>query len=121
MKYVLIGFLLCLSVVCRAQHAPNSIRKQISDDEKTLSIRIDGIQNGQPVHVDQSFDVSGMNQLQKEWLTFQAFRAQHIPVSIHEIRWLLILSLGVIALLMTLLIIVYQTQRAAQMSAVKGF
>ncbi|MEZ0540764.1 hypothetical protein [Fibrella arboris] len=121
MKHFLIGLLLCLSAATMAQQAPNSIRKQISDDEKTLSIRIDGVQNGQRVHVDQSFDVSGMNQLQKEWLTFRAFRAQHIPVSVHDIRWLLILSLGVVSLLLTLLIIVYQTDRAARMSAVKGF
>ncbi|MEZ0483008.1 hypothetical protein [Fibrella aquatica] len=121
MKYFLIGLLLCLSAATMAQHAPTSLRKRISDDEKTLSIKIDGVQNGQFVHFDQSFDVSGMNQLQKEWLTFRAFQSQHVPVSVSEIPWLILLTLGIASLLGTLLIIIYQTQRASQMSAVKGF
>ncbi|WP_375444091.1 hypothetical protein [uncultured Fibrella sp.] len=121
MKYVLIGLLLCLSVVAMAQNAPTSLRKRISDDEKTLSIQIDGMQHGKPVHIDQSFDVAGMNQLQKEWLTLQTFQSQNVPVSVTEVPWLILLVLGVLSLVITLLIIIYQTQRASQLSAVKGF
>lgn len=121
MKHILIGLLLCLSTVTMAQHAPTSLQKRISDDEKTLSIQIDGVQHGKPVHLDQSFDVTGMNKLQKEWLTVQAFQSQHVPVSPQEVPWLILLATGVVSLMATLLIIIYQTQRAAQMSAVKGF
>lgn len=121
MKHLLIGLLLCFSAITMAQSAPTSLRKRIADDEKTLSIQIDGVQNGKTIHFNRSFDVAGMNRLQKEWLTFRAFQAQHVPVSVQDISWLLVLALGIVSLLATLLIILYQTQRAAQLSAVKGF
>jgi len=104
-----------------AQQARTTLRKQIADDEKTLSIKIDGVQNGQPIHFDQSFDVAGMNRLQKEWLMFKAFKAQGIPLALHDVPWLLVLALGVVSLLVALSIVVYQTQQESQMSAVKGF
>ncbi|HEX9958532.1 MAG TPA: hypothetical protein VGA96_14805 [Fibrella sp.] len=121
MKTLLILFCLVISLVTSAQSAPTSIRKRIADDEKTLSIQIDGVQNGQPVHYDRSFDVAGMNRLQKEWLTFRTFQSQGIALSIHDVSWLLLLVLGMISLMVTLLIIIYQAQQASNMSAVKGF
>lgn len=121
MKTFLILFCLVISFVTEAQSAATSICKRIADDEKTLSIQIDGVQNGRPVHYYRSFDVAGMNRLQKEWLTFRTFQAQGIALSIRDIQSLFLLALGIASLMITLLIIIYQTQQEANMSAVKGF
>ncbi len=121
MKTLITLFCLVLSFMAQAKSAPTSICKRIADDEKTLSIRIDGVQNGHPVHYDRSFDVAGMNRLQKEWLTFRTFQSQGIALSFHDVRWLLLLVLGVTSLLVALVIVIYQAQQEANMSAVKGF
>lgn len=110
-----------MSFVTVAQSAPTSLRKRITDDEKIRSIQVDGVQNGRPVHYYRSFDVAGMNRLQREWLTFRTFQAEGIALSIREVQSLVLLALGIASLMLTLLIIIYQTQQEANRSAVKGF
>lgn len=119
MKTLLIFFCLFVGCYTLAQAAPTSLRKRIVDDEKTLSIQVDGVLTGRQIHYRQTFNVAGMNRLQKEWLTFKAFQAQGIPSSIHELSWLLLLVCGVILLLITLLITIYQTQEAGKFTRIE--
>jgi len=69
MKPVLfsVAFFLCLSVA--AQQKKNvSLSQSINDDGKTLSIKIKGTADGNPVDFDKSYDISGMSKAQKDAL-----------------------------------------------------
>ena len=119
MKTLLLFFCLFVSSFTLTQAAPTSLRKQIVDDEKTLSIQVDGVSAGRQIHYRQTFNVAGMNRLQKEWLTFQTFQAQGIPSSVRELSWVLLLVASVLILLVALLITFYQNPEAGKLILVR--
>ena len=54
------------SLAFAQQH--NSISQSINDDEKTLSIRVNGTIDGKSIDYDRTFDVSGLNKSERDAL-----------------------------------------------------
>lgn len=105
MKIFLITFLIGIGIVSLAQQSvPSTVKTRISDDEKTLSIQIEGNKNGHRVHFNQAFDVAGMSTLRKEVLKLQIFTSLGISLPLHEMPWLLCVVLALAGLITTLII-----------------
>ena len=105
MKYILIFLLLSISIAAMAQTQTSShIRTRTSDDEKTLSIQIDGIKGGRKIQYSKVFDVTGMNKLQKEWLRYRAFDSQNLTVPLWEMPWLITASGSFLAFIIALIL-----------------
>jgi hypothetical protein len=72
MKTILTSLLLTLSIAATAQtqtHSSHSrTHSSITDDDKTLSIQIEGTVNGKDVRYDRTFSILGMSKVQKEAL-----------------------------------------------------
>jgi hypothetical protein len=71
MKIILTSLLLILSLAVTAQQSRSSYATtstSISDDDKTLSIQVEGTVNGKDVRYDRTFSVVGMSKVQKEAL-----------------------------------------------------
>ncbi|QKZ12838.1 hypothetical protein [Spirosoma sp. KUDC1026] len=69
MKLLLSLFLLGASLVATAQTSTYSTtHSQINDDDKTLSIQIDGQRNGQPIKYNRTFNVASLNKTEREAL-----------------------------------------------------
>ncbi|HMC86636.1 MAG TPA: hypothetical protein VKI61_14010, partial [Chitinophagaceae bacterium] len=62
---VILALFFCLSVMAQKHTSLNSA---ISDDGKRLSVKIKGTFDGKAVDYDKTFDVTGMNNDQKESL-----------------------------------------------------
>ena len=116
MKLILITLLLSLGLTAMAQ--ASNLRTRISDDEKTLSIQVDGNENGRDIHLTKTFDVAHMNSLQKDLLKYQVFKAAGLTAPLHELQWLILVVLGLPVLLVTLLIVRYQSRKDALMNSV---
>lgn len=112
MKLLLISLLFLLSMTAQSQPStPSSLRTRIADDEKTLSIQIDGFTNSRKVHYDRTFDVAGMNYLQKDLLKYRAFDSVGVTLPMAEMTGLVSTALGAIAIVITLLIVGFQRFR----------
>ncbi|GAB4021873.1 lipoprotein 17-related variable surface protein [Spirosoma koreense] len=59
MKTLITSLLALTSYLAAAQHS--SISRSINDDEKTLSIKVQGTIDGKPVDYDRSYDVSHLS------------------------------------------------------------
>ncbi|MBD2751574.1 hypothetical protein [Spirosoma validum] len=67
MKIILTTFLALTGSLALAQQH-NSISQSISDDEKNLSIRVNGTVDGKPIDYDRTFDVSSLNKSERDAL-----------------------------------------------------
>lgn len=109
MKHLLIALLICIGLAIMPQRSTAStLRTRISDDNRTLSIQLDGNQGGRKIQFSQTFDVAGMNPVQKELIKYRAFRSAGVPVPIHEIPWLIFGPLCLIVFSVSLLVVRYQ-------------
>jgi hypothetical protein len=112
MKTLIIFLLLSIGTVAMAKDpASSKVRTRISDDSQTIAIQIDGFNHGRKIHYDQAFDVSGMNVLQKELLTYRAFDSQGLLPPLHEMRWLIFAALGLTGLILTLILVIIQRMK----------
>jgi len=119
MKLLLMSLLLSIGMVAmNHQSVASNLKTRISDDAKTLSIQIDGSNNGRSIHYHQTFDVAGMNALQKEVIKYRAFDSVGIMVPLHEIQGLLLLVFGLPALIIALLIVRFQSRKSTSMKPV---
>lgn len=76
MKPILMSLLLCLGIQALAWQATAcTLRTRISDDGRVLSIQIEGTRHGKKINYERTFDVAGMNDLQKEILKHRVFSA----------------------------------------------
>ncbi len=107
------GLLLLVSTMAMAGEPVASRReKWIEDDGKTLSIQIEGVVNGREIRYRRTFDVAGMNDLQKDVLKCRVFYAQGLGLPLHEMSGTLF-ALPVLAALLTgLLVAAARTLRA---------
>lgn len=112
MKHLLIGLLVCIGLAAMPQcSVASTLRTRISDDNRTLSIQLDGNQDGRKIQFSQTFNVAGMNPVQKELLKYRAFQSAGVPVPIHEIPWLVFGPLCLIVFGTSLFIVRYQTRQ----------
>lgn len=112
MKFILIGLLLSIGTQALAQQAATTkLRTRISDDSHVLSIQIDGTRHGQKVHYDHTFDVAGMNSLQKAILKYRVFYSVGAPLPSHEMSRLIGLAFGLVTSIITFLIVRFQLRR----------
>jgi len=109
MKFLFISLLLSLATVAMANKSGYSkLRKRISDDENTLSIQIDGNQNGRTIHYKHTFDVAGMSNLRKEVLKYRVFHSLGVAVPFHEMPWCISVAAGLVVLDVTLFLVGYR-------------
>lgn len=95
--------ILLLSVSTLAIARPSSkIRTQIADDGAKLSIRIDGIKDGEEIYYQHTFDITGMNGFQKDLLKYQAFHSAGVSLPLHEMQWLISGIIGFISLILVI-------------------
>jgi hypothetical protein len=112
MKHLLVGLLICFGLaIIPLRSIASTLRTRISDDTRTLSIQLDGSQDGRKIHFSQTFNVAGMNAVQKELLKYRTFRSVGVPVPIHEIPWLVFVPLCLVVFSTSLLIVRYQTRQ----------
>ncbi|WP_052731215.1 hypothetical protein [Spirosoma radiotolerans] len=111
MKHLLIALLTCISLAAMPQRsAASNLRTRISDDNRTLSIQLDGNQGGRKIHLSETFDVTGMNPVQKEFLKYRTFRSVGVFMPIREMPWLIFGPLCLIIFSVSLLVVRYQTK-----------
>ncbi|MCX6216995.1 hypothetical protein [Spirosoma sp.] len=114
MKFILITLLLCLSLLAMAQKpAFSSLQTRISDNEKTLSIQINGQRNSRKIHVNESFDVENMSSLRKELIKYRVFSNQGLGIPFQEVPGLIAVCLGSFSLFITVLILWYRSGQSA--------
>lgn len=115
MKNILMALLLTISTAVLAQN-PQTLptRTSITDDGATLTIQIDRLNNKNPIHYRQTFNVAGMNRVQKEWLKYQIFANKGVALPLHEMAGLGMAIIGLLALFCALLIVGYQTLKSRQ-------
>lgn len=112
MKHLLICLFTLIGLAAMPQRSgASTLRTRISDDNRTLSIQLDGNQNGRKIQFSQTFDVAGMNPVQKELLTYRAFKSAGVPVPIHEIPRLVFGPLCLIVFGTSLFIARYQARQ----------
>lgn len=110
---LLVLFLGVSTGVFARNDAPTVLKTRIINDEKTLSIQIDGLKNGRKIHYDQTFPVAAANQLQKEVLKYRAFRSVGLVLPPHEMPGLFLMSLGGVGLLAVALTGMLNRRKAA--------
>ncbi|ADB39326.1 hypothetical protein [Spirosoma linguale] len=114
MKIILITLLLCFNLSAMArQPAFSSLQTRISDNEKTLSIQINGQRNSRKIHVNESFDVENMSRLRKELLKYQVFTNHGLGIPFQEVPGLIAVCLGSFFLFITVLILWYRSKQRA--------
>ena len=86
----------------------SKLRTRVSDDSQTLTIQVDGKKNGQTIHLNQRYDVTGMNTVQKEILMYRTFRSVGLVLPLHEMPALIFGTFGLVIFISTLLIMRYQ-------------
>lgn len=106
MKTLLFSLFLLIGTVSMARST--SLRTRISDDQKTLSIRIDGSHNGRKIHFNQAFDVSDMSALRKELLKYRVYTSLGISPPLHEMPWVILSILGVVVVFFTGLVLQFR-------------
>lgn len=112
MKHLLICLLVCIGLAAMPQRSvASTLRTRISDDNQTLSIQLNGNQDGRKIQFSQTFNVAGMNPVQKELLKYRAFKSAGVLVPIHEIPWLVYGSLCLIVFGSSLLALRYQARQ----------
>ncbi len=112
MKMKLCCLLLLVSSLSMAQGPTSStLRTRISDDQQTLSIQIDGNKAGRRIHYDESFAVSGKNELQKEVLKYRAFESQGITVPLSQIPYLLFSAASLVMAVSILIVTRFRRSR----------
>ncbi len=85
-RHLFRGLLLLLGTITLAgEPVPSRLEKRIADDGKTLSIQIEGVVNGREIRYRRTFDVAGMNDLQKDVLKCRVFYAQGLGLPLHEL------------------------------------
>ena len=89
----------------------SNLQTRISDDNESLSIQLDGNQNGRKIQFSQTFDVVGMNPVQKELLLYRALKLAGVPVPIQKIPWLVFGPLCLIVFGASLFIARYQARQ----------
>ena len=120
MKLLLICLLLGVGTMATAQNmAASRLETRIEDDGKILSIQIDGFKNERQIHYKRSFDVAGMNRLQKEVLKCRVFYAQGLAMLLREVSGLLFAVPGLAALAIGFLVAGYRTWKANQQKTLK--
>lgn len=116
MKNQLIALMLLLTI-SMATLARNPVRTslttRIADDSNTLTIQIDSQKNGHTMHYLHSFDVAGMNWLQKDWLKYRVFAGKNVMLPFHEMRNLAVAAVGLLVLLSTLFLIGYRLRKSS--------
>jgi hypothetical protein len=90
----------------------SGLRTRVTDDSQTLTIQIDGQKNGRIIYLNQRYDVTGLNTVQKEILMFRAFKSVGLVLPLHEMPALIFGSLALIIFVSTLLIMRYQASKA---------
>lgn len=110
MKRLLIILLLSISLPSLGQRSV--WQTQLTDTDRTLSIRIDGNIDGRKIHYDQTFNVAGMNSLQKDLLKYRVFASQGAPLPWHEMSGSIFAALAAFVLLITLGIVIYQGKKS---------
>ena len=74
MKLLLTSLFLALSLSAMAQQSRTSnLRTSIDDDDKTMTIEVEGTVNGKPVSYNRRFRVTGMGEAEKEALKNRVF------------------------------------------------
>ncbi len=74
MKIILTSILLSLGVSAFAQQSRSSMtHSSINDDDKTMSIQVEGHVNGQDIHYSRRFNVTGLSSAQKDALKNSVF------------------------------------------------
>ncbi len=117
---LLVLFLGVSTGVFARNDAPTVLKTRIADNEKTLSIQIDGLKNGRKIHYDQTFPVAKTGRLQKEVLKFYAFRSAGLMLPLREMPGLLLTALGLVGLLAATLTGISRRRKAALMNPVKS-
>ncbi len=84
-RYFFMGLLLLSSMAMAGEPISSRLEKRITDDGKTLSIKIDGFVDGREIRYSGTFDVTEMNDLQKGLLKCRVFYAQGLGVPLHEL------------------------------------
>ncbi|KAA9349897.1 hypothetical protein [Larkinella humicola] len=112
MKLLFFSLILTIGTAAMAQ---SSLRTRISDDEKTLSIRIDGTQNGRKIHFNRAFDVSDMSALRKEMLKYRVYTSLGISPPLHEMPWVILTVLGVLVVFFTGLVLRFRPVKPARL------
>ena len=110
MKPFLFALLLCISPVAMAHSV---LQTRFVDDGKTLTIQINGHRDGRKIHLDQTFDVSDQNVLQKELLKYHAFRSVGLMPPVAEFPGLILTGLGLVVLAGTVLVMRFQKVKMA--------
>lgn len=82
MKRLLI--VLLLSIGLSAMGQPSPLRTRIENDDRMLTIQIDGIYNGRTFHYHQSLNIADIHYCQREWLTYQAFASVGVALFVQE-------------------------------------
>lgn len=109
----LLLFILAIGLSTGVMAQQSTTRNRLSDDGKTLSIQIDGKRDGRMIHYNRTFDVAGMNRLQKEVIKYRAFKSAGVTMPIHEVAGFVTVFFGLAAMVATYLIIVFQRRKAA--------
>ena len=94
-----------------------SVTTRIADDGSRLMIQIDRHKNDHNTHYQNSFDVSGMNFVQKDWLKYRVFAEQDVTLPFHEMRGLVFAVVGLIAFLSTLLVFGYRHRKSSPINS----
>lgn len=81
MKTTLIFVFTLVSTLAIAQQKV-SVNRQINDDGKTLSIRIDGSVNGRSINYDRRFDVASLSKTERESLRNHILDSLSIATSV---------------------------------------
>ncbi|QHV99933.1 hypothetical protein [Spirosoma endbachense] len=112
MKTLIMCLLLGIGTVAMAKDPSSSqVRTRISDDSQTIAIQIDGFKHGRKIRFDQTFDVSGINVLQKELLIYRAFDSQGLLPPLHMMKWLIFAALGLTGVILTLILVIIQRMK----------
>ena len=114
MKCLLIVLLLSIGLSALAQ--PSPLRTRIENDNRVLTIQIDGIHNGRVIHYHQSFDVANMYYWQRGWLTYCAFRSVDVALPFQEMMGLMLTTVGLLLVVLIGLVLHFQYTKARLVS-----
>ena len=112
-RHFITGLLLLAGTITLAgEPVASRLEKRIEDDGKTLSIQIEGVIDGREIRYRRTFDVAGMNGLQKDVLKCRVFYVQGLGLPLHEMSGTLFAVPVLAALLIGLLVAGARTVRA---------
>ncbi|GAB3916616.1 hypothetical protein [Larkinella terrae] len=105
MKTLLLAFLLIIGPLAMAHTV---LQTRLVDNGQTLSIRINGHQDGRKIQFDRTFDISNRNVLEKEMIKYRAFQSVGLTLPPNEMPWLLSSALGLVVVAGTVLVLRFQ-------------